>query len=60
MANSKSDVGKLDIDIFGKLQSDSRSLQDKIDKLHIVKLETTPTHLSKLSDIIKNGVAKTT
>ena len=35
-------------------------MKSKVDKLGIVKLETTPVHLSQLSDVIKyEGVKKT-
>ena len=36
------------------------SLKSEIDKLDIGKLETTPVGLSKLSDLVKNEVAKKT
>ena len=36
------------------------SLKSKIDKLDIDKLKTTPVHLSKLSDVVKNEVVKKT
>ena len=34
------------------------SLQDKVDKLGIGKLETTPVDLSKLSNLLKNEIIK--
>ena len=34
------------------------SLQDKVDKLGIGKLETTPVDLSKLSNLVKNQITK--
>ena len=36
------------------------SLKSKVDKLDIEKLETTPVDLSKLSNVVKNHVAKKT
>ena len=50
----KSDIDKLDIDKWEKLTSHLYSLKSKGDKLYICKLETTPVHLSKLSDMVKN------
>ena len=34
------------------------SLKHKVYKLYIGKLETTPVHLSKLSNVVKNDVVK--
>ena len=34
------------------------SLQDKVDKLGIGKLETTPVDLSKLSNLLKSEITK--
>ena len=36
------------------------NLKSKVDKLHIGKIETTPVHLSKLSNLVKNDVVKKT
>ena len=60
MANSKSDVDKLDFDKSEKLPSGLRSLKSKVDTLDIGKLETTSVDLSKLSDRVKNDNVKKT
>ena len=39
---------------------DLASLQSEIDKLDICKLEATPVHLRKLSDIVKYELVKNT
>ena len=41
-------------------KSDLASLKDKIDKLDIDKLTPVPVDLSKLTDVVKNDVAKIT
>ena len=43
-----------------RLPSDLSSLESKVDKLDIAKLETTPVDLSKLKDVLKNDVVKKT
>ena len=58
LANSKSDVNKLDIDKLKNVPSGLSSLKNKLDKLDIGKLETTPVDLSKLSNVVKNNVVK--
>ena len=58
LANLKSDVDNLDIDILKNLPNGISSLKSKVDKLDIAKLETTPIDLSKLSDAVKNEVVK--
>ena len=58
LANSKSDVDKLDTDKSKNLQSDFSSLKSKVDKLDVEKLVPVPVDLSKLSDVIKNDVVK--
>ena len=60
LANLKSDVDKSDIDKLKNVPSGSSSLKSKVDKLDIGKLETTPVNFSKLSNVIKNDVAKKT
>ena len=60
MANSKSDVDKLDFDKLEKLPSGLRSLKSKVDTLDIGKLETTSVDLSKLGDRVKNDNVKKT
>ena len=56
-SNLKSDV---DIDKLKNVLSGLSSLESKVDKLDIGKLETTPADLSKLSDAVKDEVAKKT
>ena len=41
-------------------KSDLASLKDKIDKLDIDELTPVPVDLSKLTDVVKNDVAKIT
>ena len=41
-------------------KNDSANLKSKDDELDISKLETTPTDLSKLTNVVKKGVAKKT
>ena len=53
-ANLKSEVQELDVNEFKNVASGLSSLKVKIDKLDIDKLETTPTDLSKLSNVVKN------
>ena len=57
LANLKFDVDKLDIDKFKNVTSGLRSWKSKVDKLDIVKLETTPI---ELSEVIKNDAIKNT
>ena len=52
LANLKSDVDKLDIDKLKNVPSGFSSLKSKVDKLDV--------DLSKLSDLVKNDVAKKT
>ena len=49
----KWDIGKLK-----NIQSGLIYLKSRVDKLGIEKLETTPVHLSKLSDAVKYEVVK--
>ena len=58
LANLKSDVVNLDIDILKNLPNGISSLKSNVDKLDIAKLETTPIDLSKLSDAVKNELVK--
>ena len=53
-ANLKSEVQELDVNEFKNVAGGLSSLKVKIDKLDIDKLETTPTDLSKLSNVVKN------
>ena len=57
----KPDVDKLDTDKLKNVPSSLGSLKSKEDKLgDIWNLETTPTDLSKLSNVVKNDVLKKT
>ena len=42
------------------LKTNLASLKAEFDKLDIDKLKVVPTDLSKISDVVKNGVVKTT
>ena len=55
LVNLKSDVDKLK-----NMRSNLNNLRHKVDKLDIGKLGTIPTDLSKLSNLVKNDVAKKT
>ena len=48
-----------DISDYAK-KTDLANLKSDVDKLDIAKLETTPAGLSKLSNVVKNDVAKKT
>ena len=41
-------------------KNDSANLKSKDDELDISKLETTPTDLSKITNVVKKGVVKKT
>ena len=56
LANSKSNVGKLDIDKLKNVPSGLSSLKSKVNKLNIGKLKTAPFDLSKLIDTVRNEV----
>ena len=58
LANLKSDVDKLDIDKFKHVLTNLSNLKSKADKLDVDKLIPLPVDLSKLSDVVKNDVAK--
>ena len=60
LSNFKSELDKLNIDKLKNVPSGLSCLKSKADKLDIGKLETTAVDLSKLSNVVKNGVAKTT
>ena len=51
---------KLILKIFHKLKTNLSSLKTEVDKLDIDKLVPIPVDLSKLSDVVKNDVAKKT
>ena len=56
--NLKSDVDKLNNDKLKLAPSNLSNLKSKLDKLDIGKLQTTPVGISKLSNCVKNDVAK--
>ena len=58
LVNSKSRADKSDIDKLKNVPSGFSSLESKVDKLNIGKLETTEVDLSKLSNVVKNDVVK--
>ena len=58
VANLKTEVDKLDIDKLKGLPNNLSILKTKVDKLDIHKLAPVPTDLCKLSDVVKNEVAK--
>ena len=55
LANLKSNVDKLEID---KLKNVPNNLKSQVDKLYGNKLVPVSVYLSKLSDVVKNGVLK--
>ena len=57
LANSKSDVDKLNIDKLERVPS-GLNLKIKVDKLDVDKLVHLCVDLSKLNDIVKNDVIK--
>ena len=58
LANSKSNVDKLDIDKLKNVPAHLSNLESKVDKLDVDKLEPVPVDLSELSDVAKNDVIK--
>ena len=56
LANLKSDVGKLGIDILKNVSSNLSNLKSKVDKLDADKLVPAPVDLSKLSDVVKHDI----
>ena len=58
LANSKSDVDKLDIDKLKNLPNNVSNMKSKVDKLNVDKLVPLPVDLGKLSDIVKNYVVE--
>ena len=52
-------VTHVDVSSFA-LKSNLASLKTEVEKLDIDKLVPVPTELSKLSDVVKNGVVKKT
>ena len=60
LANSKSDVEKLDFDKLKNVSSNLSNLKSKIDESDVDKLVPIPVDLSKESDVVKNDVVKKT
>ena len=58
LVNSKSNVGKLDIDKIKNVPTSLTNLKSKVDKLDVVKLLPVLVDLSKLSDVVKNDFVK--
>ena len=58
LANLKSDVDKLDINKLKNLPANLGNLKSKLDKLDVDKLVPVSADISKLSDVVKNDVAK--
>ena len=58
LANLESNVDKLDIDKLKIVLTNSNNLKIKVDKLGVDQLVSVPVDLSKLSDVVKNGVVK--
>ena len=60
LASLKTELDKLDIDKLKSLLNNSSNLKNKMDILDINKLVAVPADLSKLSNVVKNEVVKTT
>ena len=58
-ATDLKNVTHVDVSSFA-LKSNLASLETEVDKLYIDKLAPVPVDLSKLSDVVKNDVAKKT
>ena len=58
LANLKSYVDKVDIHKLKKVSTNLSGLKSKVDKLDVDKLVPVLIDLSKLSDVVKNDVAK--
>ena len=58
LANLKSNVDKLDIDILENVPSCSSIWKSKVEKLDVDKLVPVSIDLSKQSDVVKNDVFK--
>ena len=54
----KSNVDKLDTDIFKNVPTNLNNLKSKVDKLDVDKVVPIPVDLSKLSDVVKTDVVK--
>ena len=58
LANLKSNVDKVDIDKLENVPTNLINSKSKADRLDVEKLVPVPVDLSKLSDVVKNDVAK--
>ena len=58
LASLKSNVDNLDIDKLKNIPTNLSNLKSKVDKLDVDKLLPVPDDLRKLSDVLKNDVAK--
>ena len=58
LSSLKSNVDKLDIDKLKNTPTNLSNLKSKVDKLGVDKLLPVPDDLRKLSDVLKNDVAK--
>ena len=58
LANSKSDVNKLETDRLNNVPTNLNSLGSKVEKLDVDKLIPISVYLSKLSSVVKNDVVK--
>ena len=58
LANLKSNVDKMNFDKLKNIPNNLNNLKSKVDKLDPDKLKFVPVDLSKLSDVVKNDVAK--
>ena len=56
LANLKSDVDKLDIDILKNIPTNLSNLKSKVGNLDVYELGPVPVNISKLSDVAKNNV----
>ena len=58
LANSKSNIDKLDIDKLKNVPTNLGNLKSNVDKLDVDKSKPVPVDLSKLSEVVKNFVVK--
>ena len=58
LASLKSSADELDIDKLKNVQTNFKNFENKEDKLHIGKLETTQVDSSKLSNVVKKNIVK--
>ena len=54
----KSNIAKLDIGKLKNVPTNLSNLKSKVDKLDVDKFVPVPVAFSKLSDVVKNDVAK--